>query len=163
MLQPPPGPAEEGEARETVRERPAGDGASATVAGHGAARRAQSRAAAHRRRVRRALLSLLAIAVVLVVGSIGFAITSGTGAVNSFYFESMLATGQGPPFPLTTVAGKLFASFMAFVSVGTVISALILNVGPFIERLWRDTVDEIEREARVIRTEVAHEFEGKGR
>jgi hypothetical protein len=44
--------------------------------------------------------------------------------IDAFYFMSMLATAQGPATIPATVAGKLFASFMAFVSVGAVVTSL---------------------------------------
>ena len=108
----------------------------------------------HRRRRRRALRSLAALVVVLAIGTIGFAWATGSGWVNAFYFESMLATGQGPPFPLTTAASKLFASAMAFLSVGTVVTALILNLGPMVGRLWREGTELAEREVRVFEREL---------
>ena len=104
------------------------------------------RAALVRRRRRRAIYSLLAIAFVLLLGTAGFQALTGSGWVNAFYFESMLATGQGPPSPLTTDTAKLFASAMAFLSVGTVVTTLFLNLGPWLLRLWREGIETAERE-----------------
>jgi hypothetical protein len=113
--------------------------------------------------VRRAIISLLALAVVLAIGTAGFHYVAGTNAVNSFYFESMLATGQGPPFPLTSNAAKLFAAGMAFLSVGTVVTTLIFNLGPIVARLWREGVELAERELRKLEEEVEDEWIGGGR
>jgi hypothetical protein len=114
-----------------------------------------------RRRNRRAVISLVALGIVLAIGTVGFHLVAQTNAVNSFYFESMLATGQGPPFPLTTDSAKLFASGMAFLSVGTVVSALIINLGPLLGRLWREGIELAEKEIRKVEGEVADELRGK--
>ncbi len=111
-----------------------------------------------RRRHRRIAYSLIAIGIVLVLGTIGFAGLTGTGWVNSFYFECMLATGQGPPFALTTTAGKLFASLMAFISIGTVLTTLVVNLGPVFGRLWREGIEEAEHEIRRLEREMSAEL-----
>jgi hypothetical protein len=109
-----------------------------------------SRRALSRRRVRRALYSLIAVGIVLAIGTVGFEGIARTGWVNALYFESMLATGQGPPFPLTTNSAKLFAVAMAFLSVGTVVTTLILNVGPVLGRIWREGLEAAEHELRWV-------------
>ena len=90
------------------------------------------------------------IVVVMVVGTIGFHLIEGMNWVDALYFESMLATGQGPPIQLVTDAGKLFASAMAFVSVASVITALFITLAPFIAQLWREGIEKAEREARAM-------------
>ncbi len=102
------------------------------------------------RYARRLVASLSIIGFVLVVGTIGIHLLEGASYLNAFYFESMLATGQGPPFPLTTAAGKLFASLMAFVSVGSVITGLVFILGPLLGRLWREGIEWAEEEARKL-------------
>jgi hypothetical protein len=117
-----------------------------------------------RKRRRRAAYSLVAVAIVLVVGTVGFFLLTGSSWVDSFYFECMLATGQGPPFPLTSDGAKLFASFMAFLSIGTVITTLVLNLGPILAQLWREGIEEAEWALRKVEEEVAEEFrDRKGR
>jgi hypothetical protein len=106
-------------------------------------------------RKRRLFYAASLIAVVMMVGTVGFHLVEGMGWVNSFYFESMLATGQGPPFPLITDAGKIFASVMAFVSVGSVITALVVTLSPIISQLWRGGVDRLEKDARAIEREIS--------
>lgn len=115
------------------------------------------------KRRRRILYSLLAIGLVLLIGTLGFFALTGSGWVDSFYFESMLATGQGPPFPLTSNSAKLFASLMAFVSVGTVISTLVLNLGPILAVWWREAVEHTERELREFAQDVETRVEHRGR
>ena len=109
--------------------------------------------------IRRALYAVLAVVAAEIVGSIGFHLIEGVNWVDAFYFESMLATGQGPPFTLYTNAGKIFASIMGFVSVGSVLSAVIFVVGPIALRLWHESMEVAEREAH--RIEEAAIMEGR--
>jgi hypothetical protein len=89
---------------------------------------------------RRLVYALIAVVSVEFVGTLGFQVIERVGWINAFYFETMLATGQGPPFTLTTDAGKIFASAMAFVSIGLVLGAVIFAFGPVMVRLWRETI-----------------------
>ena len=100
--------------------------------------------------VRRAVYAVFAVLAAEIVGTIGFHVIEGVGWIDAFYFESMLATGQGPPFTLYTNAGKIFASIMGFVSVGSVLSAVIFVVGPIAIRLWHEGLLAAETEARKI-------------
>ena len=93
----------------------------------------------------------------MVVGAAGFHLVAGLSAVDSVYFESMLATGQGPPLTLTTDSAKLFASIMAFVSVGSVVSTLLFAVGPIVRQIWHDSFVFVEEEVRALE----HEIEGR--
>lgn len=106
----------------------------------------------------RAVTAFLVIAVVVVIGTLGMHALEGWTYLDSFYFTSFIATGQGPPGNLVVndPAGKVFASILAFVSVGTVVTALLFLFGPFlgrlirsgeekVEKLERELVDEIER------------------
>jgi hypothetical protein len=114
-----------------------------------------------KRRVRRAFYSFWAVIVVLTIGALGFHFIAGLDPVDSLYFECMLATGQGPPLVLTADSAKLFASAMAFLSVGTVLTTLVLNFGPIMGQLWREGVEHAERELRKVEEEVADEFKGR--
>jgi hypothetical protein len=100
--------------------------------------------------IRRAVYAVAAVALAEIIGTIGFHLIESVNWVDAFYFESMLATGQGPPFTLYTDAGKIFASIMGFVSVGSVLSAVIFVLGPFALRLWRESMQIVEREARTL-------------
>jgi len=104
--------------------------------------------------VRRLIYALLGIGLVLGLGTLGFHLIAGLSPVDSFYFESMLATGQGPPITLTTDNSKIFASIMAFVSVGSVVSTLLFAVGPIVRRFWREEVGHLETGARKVEREV---------
>jgi hypothetical protein len=106
-------------------------------------------------RKRRVFYAFSGIIVVMIIGIIGFHQIEGMGWVNAIYFESMLATGQGPPLTLTTDAGKLFASVMAFVSVGSVITALVVTLIPLISQLWREGLERAERDVKELERDLA--------
>ena len=89
----------------------------------------------------------------MVIGIVGFHQIEGMDWVNAVYFESMLATGQGPPIQLMTDSGKIFASVMAFVSVGSVITALVVTLVPIISQLWREGWERVEKDARGLERE----------
>jgi Ion channel len=101
-------------------------------------------------RSRRAFYAISGIVAVLVGGTVGFHMVAGMDWVDAFYFESMLATGQGPPVQLATDWGKIFASIMAFVSVGSVITALVVTLAPIISQLWREGIETAERDAKAL-------------
>ena len=69
---------------------------------------------------KRGAYSLVLVASVMTVGTVGMQLLEKMSCLDAFYFMSMIATAQGPPAMPATPAGKLFASFMAFISVGTV-------------------------------------------
>ena len=93
----------------------------------------------------------------MVIGTLGFHEIEGMSWVNAIYFESMLATGQGPPIQLNTDSGKIFASVMGFVSVGTVFTTLVVTLVPIISQLWREGWDRVEKDAKVFEREMAGE------
>jgi len=108
-------------------------------------------------RKRRVFYALSGILAVMVIGTVGFHQIEGMDWVNAVYFESMLATGQGPPIQLMTDSGKIFASVKAFVSVGSVITALVVTLVPIISQLWREGWERAEKDAK----EVERELTGK--
>jgi len=94
----------------------------------------------------RAFYSFLLIAVVVATGTFGIHAIEGVSYLDSFYFTSMLATGQGPNFTPATDGGKIFASLLAFLSVGTVITALLFLFGPFFGSVLKLGLERIEEE-----------------
>jgi len=100
--------------------------------------------------ITRAVLSIVMIAVVMVVGIIGMNQLEGMSYLDAFYFMALLATGEGPGFTPLTVGGKLFAGVLAFVSVGTTVTALLFLFGPFfgsvIKQGWERVEEEVEKE-----------------
>jgi voltage-gated potassium channel len=100
---------------------------------------------------KRALYSFFLIATIVIIGTLTMHALEGWSYLDSFYFTSFIATGQGPPGNLVVndAPGKIVASVLAFVSVGTVITALLFLFGPFLGRVMRageEKVEELERE-----------------
>jgi len=110
-------------------------------------------------RRRRVFYSVSAIVTVMVVGIIGFHQIEGMDWVNAIYFESMLATGQGPPLALNTDAGKLFASAMGFVSFGTVLTGLLVTLVPILSQLWREGLERAEKDVRDLEKDLTRKKE----
>lgn len=106
---------------------------------------------------RRAVYSFLLIAAIVVIGTLTMHALEGWSYLDSFYFTSFIATGQGPPGNLAVndAGGKIVASVLAFVSVGTVITALLFLFGPFLGRVVRAGEEKVE--------EIEHEIENRER
>ena len=102
----------------------------------------------------RAAYSLGLIAVIEVLGTVAMHLIEGWSYLDSFYFTSFIATGQGPPGNLLPASslGKVFSSVLAFVSVGTVITALLFLFGPFLGILIRAGEEKVK--------EIGEEVEG---
>lgn len=84
---------------------------------------------------KRAIKASVLVAVIMVVGTIGMHMTEGMNYIDAFYFMSMIATAQGSATTPLTVSGKIFASFMAFISVGASITSFGYIFGPFLGKL----------------------------
>jgi len=95
----------------------------------------------------RAAYSFALIVAVMTVGIVGMNQLEGLSYLDSFYFTAFLATGEGPTFTPVTVAGKVFAGLMSFVSVGAVITSLLFLFGPFFGAVFRLGLEKIEEEA----------------
>ena len=108
---------------------------------------------------RRAFYSIILIVVVLGVGTLGMHFIEGWAYIDSFYFTSMLVTAEGPPNAPATNAGKIFASFMAFVGVGSVVTALVFILGPALAKIWRKGIWEMEKEIRVAEHKIERKKE----
>ena len=100
----------------------------------------------------RAAYSFTLVAAVILVGSVGMHSLEGWSYLDSFYFTSFIATGQGPPPTLApaTDLGKVFASVLAFVSVGVVVTALIFLFGPALGDLLKAGERELEKVEREV-------------
>ena len=101
--------------------------------------------------VKRGLRSVLLVASVMIIGTVGMHRLEGLSYLDAFYFMSMIATAQGPAAAPITPAGKLFVSVMAFLSVGAVIAAIGFLFGPFFGKLWRVGVEKMEDELRHLK------------
>jgi hypothetical protein len=106
-------------------------------------------------RERRLFYAVSGIVLVMVIGIVGFHQLEGMDWVNALYFESMLATGQGPPLALTTDSGKIFASVMGFVSVGAVFTSLVVTLVPIISQLWRESLERMEKDAKELHNDLS--------
>ncbi len=97
---------------------------------------------------KRGLYTLLLVVVVLTIGTIGLHRIEHFSYLDSFYFMSMIATGQGPApvLIIQTAPGKIFVSFMAFISAGMMIAALGFLLGPFLGKLLHLGVFKFEKE-----------------
>jgi uncharacterized oligopeptide transporter (OPT) family protein len=102
----------------------------------------------------RAVYSFALIGAVVLAGTLAMHAIEGWSYLDSFYFTSFIATGQGPPGNLQpdSPLGKVFSSMLAFISVGTVITALLFLFGPFLGRVLRASEERLE--------EVGREMEG---
>ena len=109
-----------------------------------------SRRHLHRSPWKRGFYSAAIITAIVGFGTVGMHRLEGMSYLDAFYFMSMIATAQGPAAVPHTVAGKLFAACIAYVSVGAVIGALGYFFGPFFGQLWHLGVQHLEEEARIL-------------
>lgn len=80
-------------------------------------------------------LSALAIGVALGIGVAGYHFFGGLPWIDALLNASMILGGMGPVDPITTPAGKLFASAYALFSGLLFIGAASLVVAPFVHRI----------------------------
>jgi hypothetical protein len=95
---------------------------------------------------RRALYAIVILAIVMTIGTIGMMVLEGWDPVTSFYFMALLATAEGPAEAPVTVGGKIFASLMAFFSIGAAISAITLAFGPLFGSILKEGFAYVEKE-----------------
>ena len=101
----------------------------------------------------RGLYCLALVAFISLLGTAGIHFIEGFSFIDSFYFTSMIATGQGPAPSISPVTplGKLFTCFMAFISVGSMVASLGFLFGPFFGKLWRIGVLKLEEEVELLK------------
>ena len=95
----------------------------------------------------------------MIVGTEGLHLIEGWSYIDSVYFMSLLATTQGPAEIPRTDTGKIFASIMAFVSVGAALSSAAFIFGPAFGRLMKEGIFFLEKEERKMRHMGRHEEE----
>jgi len=102
---------------------------------------------------KRAAYAMALIVAVVIIGTVAMHAIEGWSYLDSFYFTSFIATGQGPPGNLQpdSPLGKVFSSVLAFISVGTVITALLFLFGPFLGRLLREGEEKLEEIGREVK------------
>lgn len=96
----------------------------------------------------RGLYCLALVGFVLLLGTLGMHHIEKFSYMDSFYFTSMIATGQGPPPAIApaTPLGKLFTCLIAFISVGAIVASMGFLFGPFFGKLWKIGVMKLEEE-----------------
>lgn len=103
--------------------------------------------------VNRGIYSLILVAGVLLAGTLGIHYFEKFSCLDSFYFTSMIATGQGPApneAPVTT-GGKLFTCLLAFISAGLMVAAFGFLFGPFFGKLWHVGIMKVEEEMQHLK------------
>lgn len=102
--------------------------------------------------LKRGIFCLFLVSFVLALGTFCLHLLEGFSYVDAFYFTSMIATGQGPAPNVTpsSVAGKIFTCFLAFLSTGTMVASLGFLFGPFFGKLWRIGVLRLEEEFETL-------------
>lgn len=105
---------------------------------------------------RRAFLAVVILLIVMAIGTFGMMALEGWDFVTSFYFMSLLATAEGPAQAPVTVGGKIFASFMAFFSIGAAISAITFTFGPLFGSVLKEGFAFVEKEEDKLKTRIEH-------
>ena len=105
---------------------------------------------------KRAFFSIVILGLVMAIGTIGMMVLEGWDLVSSFYFMSLLATAEGPAQSPITVGGKIFASFMAFFSIGAAISAITFTFGPLFGFIVREGFVYVEKEEDKLKRRIEH-------
>jgi hypothetical protein len=70
----------------------------------------------------------------LILGILGYHFTENLGWLDSLLNASMILTGMGPVDPMTTTAGKLFASFYAIFSGVVFLTTIAYILAPAAHR-----------------------------
>jgi hypothetical protein len=102
---------------------------------------------------RRTAYACLVIIIVMTIGTTGIWLLTGWDWVDSFYFMAMIATAQGPPNQPPNDAAKIFAAAMAFVSIGSLVTAIGTIFGPYLGYLFHKGVLFADREVARLETE----------
>lgn len=88
-----------------------------------------------RRVTRHGLLGLAIIAGSLLMGTLGYRLLEGMPWIDALLNAAMILTGMGQITPLTTTAGKLFATGFALYSGVVFVTVTAILIAPFAHRL----------------------------
>jgi hypothetical protein len=80
------------------------------------------------------LTSLLVVAVSLGIGTWGYHVFGELGWIDSLLNASMILAGMGPVDPLTSVSGKLFATFYCLFSGIIFLTLMAIILAPIYHR-----------------------------
>jgi hypothetical protein len=105
---------------------------------------------------KRAFFSIAILGLVMAIGTIGMMVLERWDLVTSFYFMSLLATAEGPAQSPITDGGKIFASFMAFFSIGAAISAITFTFGPLFGFILKEGFVYVEKEEDKLKRRIEH-------
>ena len=94
-----------------------------------------SRAGYFVRLARHGFVSLWVLLIALAVGVMGYHHFESLPWIDALLNASMILGGMGPVNPLTTVCGKLFASFYALFSGVVLIAMMGILLAPVFHRL----------------------------
>jgi hypothetical protein len=87
------------------------------------------------------------VVVSLIIGVVGYRIFAGFSWIDSLLNASMILGGMGPINEITSVGGKLFASFYALFSGIVFLVAVAVFLAPILHRLLHHFhLDSIEKE-----------------
>lgn len=82
------------------------------------------------------IMGILAIAIALTLGMVGYHSFEGMSWIDAFANASMILSGMGPLTPLNTVGGKIFAGFYALFSGLAFILIMGIIFSPIIHRFF---------------------------
>jgi hypothetical protein len=108
---------------------------------------------------RRSAIAIFAILVVMTIGTVGMKFLSGWGWLESFYFMAMLGTAEGPPEVPPNAISSIFAGVMAFISIGTLITAAGIIFGPTLGYLFHRGMQYSQKEYEKLESERAKKKE----
>jgi hypothetical protein len=112
---------------------------------------------------KRAFFSIAILGLVMAIGTVGMMVLEGWDLVTCFYFMSLLATAEGPAQSPITVGGKIFASFMAFFSIGAAISAITFTFGPLFGFILKEGFVYVEKEEDKLKRRIEHKAQARTR
>ena len=101
---------------------------------------------------KRTFISIVILAIVMAIGTVGMMVLESWDPVTSFYFMSILATAEGLAQAPVTVGGKIFASVTAFFSIGAAISAITFTFGPLFGSILKEGFAYVEKEEDKLKT-----------
>jgi hypothetical protein len=99
-----------------------------------------------RRVAKGALVGMAMLGISLAGGTVGYRCLVGLPWIDALLNASMILTGMGPVAPVTTTAGKLFASFYALFSGIVFLAASGVAFAPVVHRFLHRFHLETERD-----------------
>jgi len=88
-----------------------------------------------KRVINHGLLALAVVGVSLAIGVLGYRAFAGLSWIDALMNAAMILGGMGPVNPISTVAGKLFASFYALYAGVAFLAIAAVLIAPFAHRL----------------------------